>query len=76
MRQFFREVQDILENRRQAFVSAYAHAVVELAAKAWMSTDDENRVKQDLSNLLKRGFRGLYTTLAMKMDIMKELPPL
>ena len=75
MRAFFQEVRNILETQHQSFVSAYAYAVADFAAKAWTGADDENRVKQNLSNLLRSGFKGLYVTLTMRMDIMKELSP-
>jgi hypothetical protein len=45
-----------------------------MAARSWSNSDDENRVKQGLSDLLKRNFRGIYTPLAMTMDLLKELP--
>jgi hypothetical protein len=49
-----------------------------MAARSWSNSDDENRVKQGLSDLLKRNFRGIYIplamTLAMTMDLLKELP--
>ena len=74
MRKFFEDTREILDNRRPNFISTYAFAVAEMANKAWTGADDENRVKQDLANLLKRGFKGLYVSLAMRMDIVKALP--
>lgn len=75
MRGFFRKVRSILDTQHQLFVSTYAFAAAEFAAKAWTGAEDENRVKQNLSSLLRSGFKGLYVTLTMKMDIMKELSP-
>ena len=74
MREFLQKTREILDTRRSSFVSTYVHAVTEVATKAWENTEDENRIKQDLFNMLKRGFRGHYNALKMKMDVLRAFP--
>jgi hypothetical protein len=73
MRDFVVKVSEIVARDQPAFVRTYVRAMNALANEARSASDDDNRIRQSLSNLLKRSFRSIYASLLMSIDTEAKL---
>ncbi|WP_157618955.1 AIPR family protein [Skermanella stibiiresistens] len=74
MRCFVQGAQDLLDQNETGFIRTYARALNQFANEARSNTGgDDAKIKQYLSNLLKRGFKSLYSTLIMSIDTESRL---
>jgi hypothetical protein len=76
MKDFVGRTLELLSSDPAEFVRTYLRAISTFANEARLGSDDDDRVRQGLSNLLKRGFRSLYSTLTMNIDVESKLSSL
>jgi hypothetical protein len=72
MRAFVSKAAEAMGNRQGDYIRIYVRAMGAFASEA-RTSDDDNRVRQVLSGLLKRGFRSVYSNLLMAIDVDARL---
>lgn len=76
MEDFVKSARRLLENDESYFIKVYAKAFHAFAAEARLTAGSDAKIKQYLSNLLRRGFEQLYLTLRMDIDVDKKMASL